>query len=185
MRMPHHLSRTLLVLALLAASGDACSPSARSGRPTTSPAPPTPVPADLSITVPKGDIEEIDGIVGHSEWAHAQRANLVPEGELLLMHDAQLASNQKADFLQENGWVASTMGTGNPGEMEYRIALPEGDVRLAVVYFTGDVSAEHLASWPAQLADSCRQTALIQGRAAITQRFQPAQWVSITALPGN
>jgi hypothetical protein len=89
MRMPYHLSRTLLVLALLAASGDACSPSARNGRPTTSPAPPTPVPADLKITVPKGDIEEIHGIVGHSEWAHAQRADFVPEGELLLMHDGQ------------------------------------------------------------------------------------------------
>jgi len=249
MHMHHHLPGTLLILTLLASGCLGCGTSAPSGTPSTSTSPstPTPAPADLSITVPKGDVEEIDGVLGPSEWARAQRADLVPEGELLLMHDgqylllglrgkpdslgsvcmrrgteilvlhsslgvgtavyelnkgswqrtqdfhwtwwdetdAQLALNQMADFEQQNGWLASTMGTGSPGEMEYRIALPEGDVRLAVVYFTGDGSTEHLAWWPAQLADSCRQTALIQGRAAVTLRFQPAQWVAINTLPGS
>jgi len=184
--MPHHLSRTLLVLTLLAASCDACSTGAPSGRPSTPPATHTPVPADLSIDVPKGEAADTDGTPRPSEWASAQQATLVPEGELLLMHDGQylylglrgrpdnvgsvcfmhanrilvlhsslgvgtaiyqlvegswqrtedfcwiwweendvrVASSQKTDFLQQNGWVASTMGTGSPGEIECRIALP-------------------------------------------------------------
>jgi hypothetical protein len=232
-----------LVLALLVPSCAACSPGPSDGSKSIPPPTTTPVPADLSITVPRGNAADIDGTLRPSDWANARKMALVPEGELLLMHDgqylylglrgkpdsvgslciaqggqiavlhsslrvgtavykpateswqriqdsrwtwwdesdAQVALSQEIEFLKVNGWIASTMGSGSPGEMEYKIALPEGDVRLAVLYG----STEQMAWWPAQLADSCRQAALIQGRVAVTQRFQPAQWVSITVLSGN
>ncbi len=232
---------------LLLAICTACSTTAPAGESLPPLATNTPKPSDLSLTVPKGNPADIDGTLQLDEWASAQHAVLVPEGELLLMHDGQhlyvglrgradsvgsvciaqsgqvsvlhsslgvgtavyepsegswqrvqdfrwiwwdegdgqVASDQKSEFLRQNGWVASTMGIGSPGEMEYKIALNEGEIRLAVVYFTGDGSTEQAAWWPGQLDDSCRQAALIQGRAAATHRFQPAQWVSVTVLPGN
>ncbi len=246
MSTPNLLLVTILVLGLLVPSCVGCSPGAPGDRPAAPSATNTPLPADLSIAVPRGDAAGIDGTLRSSEWANAREVTLNPEGELLLMHDGQYlylglrgkpdsvgsvcftrgsqvlvlhsslgvgtaiyelsegswqrtqdfgwtwfdseahkASDQKAEFRLTNGWIASTMGSGSPGEMEYQIAVADGEFRLAVVYFTGDGSSEESAWWPAQLADSCRQAALIQGRAAVTQRFQPGQWVSISALSGN
>jgi hypothetical protein len=200
----------------------------------------TPVPADLSIDVPRRDAPVLDGTLSPDEWAGAHEADLTGGGTLLLMHDGDylylglrgeadsvgsicvtrgselailhssmgvgtaeykqaeegwqrtrsfvwtwwdatdesLAQEQQAAFVQEESWLATTIGTGTPGEMEYQIAVPEGSLRMAVIYFAG--TDENVVWWPAQLTDSCRNTSLIQGRAGGILGFHPEQWVAIT-----
>ncbi|KPL21347.1 MAG: hypothetical protein AMJ93_09880 [Anaerolineae bacterium SM23_84] len=93
--------------------------------------------------------------------------------------DSTKAHQQQAEFLLAERWLASTIGTGSPGEMEYQLALPEGPLRLAVTYFTGDGTYEKIVRWPEQLDDACMNTSLIQGRAPRMIGFHPEQWVAI------
>jgi hypothetical protein len=97
--------------------------------------------------------------------------------------DESLAQQQQAEFLQEESWLATTIGTGSPGEMEYQIALPEGSMRMAVIYFAG--IDEKTVWWPAQLRDACRNTSLIEGRAGGMLGFHPEQWVAITPVAND
>ncbi len=93
--------------------------------------------------------------------------------------DSNKAQQEQAEFLLAEGWLASTFGTGSPGEMEYQLELPEGPLRLAVTYFTGDGTDEMLVRWPEQLDDACMNMSLIQGRAPTMIGFHPEQWVGI------
>jgi hypothetical protein len=86
-------------------------------------------------------------------------------------------AEQQAEFLEKEGWVASTVDQGNAGEMEYRIDLSAGPVRLAVIYFAG--SDNEVVWWPAQLDDTCRGMPLIQGYPPVIAKFHPEQWVAI------
>jgi hypothetical protein len=96
--------------------------------------------------------------------------------------DSTRAQQQQAEFLLSECWLASTIGTGSPGDMEYQIALPEGPLRLAVTYFTGDGTDERLVRWPEQLNDACMNISLIQGRAPAMIGFHPEQWVGIRPM---
>lgn len=87
---------------------------------------------------------------------------------------------QQAEFLQNEGWVASTVGQGNPGEMEYQVDLSAGPVRLGVIYFAG--TDNEVMSWPAQMNDTCRSMSLIQGYPPVIALFHPEQWVAIKLL---
>ena len=78
--------------------------------------------------------------------------------------DALAARQQQEDFLQTEGWLASVMDTGSPGEMKYQIAWRGSPLRLAVTFFTGDGTNERTAWWPEQVQDACCNTSLIQGR---------------------
>ncbi len=87
---------------------------------------------------------------------------------------------QQAEFLQNEGWVASTVDQGNPGEMEYQVDLSAGPVRLGVIYFAG--TDNEVMSWPAQMNDTCRSMSLIQGYPPVIALFHPEQWVAIKLL---
>ncbi len=93
--------------------------------------------------------------------------------------DSVKAQQEQAEFLLAESWLATTIGTGSPGEMEYQLALPEGPLRLAVTYFTGDGTDERPVRWPEQLDDACMNVSLIQGRAPGMIGFHPEQWVAI------
>jgi hypothetical protein len=63
--------------------------------------------------------------------------------------------------------------------MEFQIDLPADLLHLAVIYFTGDGTQEHIAWWPQQLSDACRNTYLIHGRPATRLGFVPEQWAAL------
>jgi hypothetical protein len=86
---------------------------------------------------------------------------------------------EQAEFLAKHGWLASNALVGTPGEMEYKIAMPAGSLRLAVVYrhFTERV----LSWWPKDLDDGCRNFDLIGGDAPAALQFSPSQWITVRA----
>jgi hypothetical protein len=92
-------------------------------------------------------------------------------------------AEQQAEFFQNEGWVASTVGQGNPGEMEYQIDWSAGPVRIGVIYFAG--TDNEVMWWPAQLSDTCRSKSLIQGYPPVVATFQPQQWVALATAGAN
>jgi len=90
--------------------------------------------------------------------------------------DTLAAQEQQEDLLRTEGWHASVMGAGSPGEMEGQIPWRGSPLRLSVTYFTGDGTNERTAWWPEQAQDACRNKSLIQGRPSARLGFQPEQW---------
>ena len=88
-------------------------------------------------------------------------------------------------FLTKHGWLANTVGMGEAGVGEFKIArrlFDESDLRLAVVYFT---IGRSLPSWPATLKDDCLKSELLMGAATPGLSFDPAQWARIKWSEGR
>lgn len=83
-------------------------------------------------------------------------------------------------ILRRDGWIASVGTRGNPQEMEYKIALIDGSLTLAVVYID-DFSFEEALYWPAHLDDDCLGLALIPEDPPERLLFSPETWVTVFA----
>ncbi len=83
-------------------------------------------------------------------------------------------------FLQRDGWVASVGTKGVPEEMEYKIAMNDGSLNLAVVY-VDDFTYETVLYWPENLNDDCLGLVLIPEDPPERLSFSPETWVTITA----
>jgi hypothetical protein len=88
------------------------------------------------------------------------------------------AAAERAAFLDEHGWVASTGRMGRPNEIEFKVAksaLQEG--RLAVV-FASDAKAPQY--WPSTLSDDTLEADLLFGNTPEDLGFQPATWARLS-----
>jgi len=95
--------------------------------------------------------------------------------------DAAQLQAERTAFWQDEHWLANNALTGKPGEMEYRIAMPSGSLRLAVTF--SRIPDRTLLFWPQELADDSRNRDLIGGNAPETLQFSPKQWITVRASP--
>lgn len=65
---------------------------------------------------------------------------------------SESAQAERAQFLQEEGWLAANGRMGTPNELEYQITIPAESARLAAVIIRAQPPYEKIP-WPADLAD--------------------------------
>jgi WD40 repeat protein len=82
--------------------------------------------------------------------------------------------------LSREGWLASTYYRGNPREMEYQIALDDGELVLAVAYLLSP-DFESFAWWPQHLDDDCGWVGT-PSNTEKTAQFSFENWVKILAV---
>lgn len=89
---------------------------------------------------------------------------------------SQTAQAERAEFLEDEGWLAANGLMGTPNELEYQIKIPDQDFRLAVVYIKTTYPYEKVP-WPVNLDDDCIQPS--SGSLPLEMQFSPAQWASL------
>ena len=95
--------------------------------------------------------------------------------------NSQSAQQARQRHLEAEKWLASNGNMGEPGEMEYQIAMTDGAVRLAVTYL---MSPDFISTdfWPETLADGCRYFEPLPGDAPEKVNFSPETWMTVIAL---
>jgi hypothetical protein len=90
--------------------------------------------------------------------------------------DGDAARAERDAFFQDEGWVSVNSRVGAPNELEYRIEVPSGPLRLAVNHIkASDTDVKH--PWPPDLDDdTVRPT---PGGLPAQMRFTPERWASI------
>jgi hypothetical protein len=89
-------------------------------------------------------------------------------------------SMQRDEQLKDQGWVANLVTKGDPNEMEYQIALGEGDIILAVTYILTD--SPTFVWWPEGLDDDCGKHEITPGEDGSILQFAPETWVKIIPI---
>jgi len=88
------------------------------------------------------------------------------------------AQAERDTFLQQEGWVADNSYMGTPQELEYKIAMPDGSLRLAVTFTpASDVSVR--IYWPLSLADDSIEPP--QGEFPKNMQFSLSTWATVVA----
>jgi len=88
------------------------------------------------------------------------------------------AQAERDAFLQQEGWVADNSHMGTPQELEYKIVMPNGTLRLVVTFTpASDVSVR--IYWPPGLANDSIEPP--QGEFPTTMQFSPSRWATVTA----
>jgi len=87
--------------------------------------------------------------------------------------NSEAAQAERAEFLQDEGWLAANGLMGTPNELEYKIKIPDQEFRLAVVYIKSTPPYEKVP-WPASLDDDSIEP--VQGEMPLEMRFSPEQW---------
>jgi hypothetical protein len=92
----------------------------------------------------------------------------------------QQALDERQQHLEREKWLASNGLMGNYDEMEYQIAMPDDQIRLAVTYL---LSPEYTSTdfWPATVAAGCRDFEPLQSDAPETVEFAPESWMTVIA----
>ncbi len=83
------------------------------------------------------------------------------------------AKVERDAFLQDEGWLANNSYMGDPNELEYKIAIPEGNTRLAVTFIRAN-DLQRRVYWPANLEDDC--TVPSPGGIPSSLNFAPETW---------
>jgi len=92
-----------------------------------------------------------------------------------------VAQEEREAYLQREGWVATNASVGARTDTEYKIAMPSGRVRLAVVPMSVGAGYEEVAWWPSRLADGCRSGGLRTGYLPADLQFAPDAWITVVA----
>ncbi|HSJ13019.1 MAG TPA: hypothetical protein VK939_01310 [Longimicrobiales bacterium] len=100
--------------------------------------------------------------------------------------DSDDTRRKRNAFLNEHGWVASTVPMASAGPaLEYRIRRDLLDAErpsLGIVTLTMD-GQPALARLPVALDDGCARLELVQGSAPEQARFDPAAWLQLVLGP--
>ena len=91
------------------------------------------------------------------------------------------AQQEREAFLQREGWVATIAYLGANTDTEFKIAMPSGRVRLAVIPMSVGQAYRETAWWPGRIADGCRSIALLSGDAPGQLQFAPDNWMTVVA----
>jgi hypothetical protein len=96
-------------------------------------------------------------------------------------------ADQRARFLTEHGWTASTMPMGKPRHAEMQIALDQldpRDPRISVAFFMEDEGrGEGIAAWPRGRRDDCANENLVRGYAPERLIFKKKTWTKLNLVP--
>lgn len=99
----------------------------------------------------------------------------------------EAARAERAAYLRDNGWLATTMYMGDRTQKEMQIPLAylrDDDVRVAVAYMRDAPNTRGpSAVWPGRLADGCVDATLVKGFAVKRARFAPERWARLTIVP--
>jgi hypothetical protein len=102
-------------------------------------------------------------------------------GEWLLTHGFNWCCRDRSDesrrlaLLEEEGWQANIGFTGDPGTVEYQIAIPWHGASIAVSSIRDD---DDTGFWPADLSAEARDQLL--GVPPATRLFDSAEWYVLT-----
>jgi hypothetical protein len=69
------------------------------------------------------------------------------------------------------------MSSGNPGEMEYKIVIPEESLRMAITYIA--IPERIFIQWPLALEEETRYVPLLTGDPPKLAAFSPDRWVTL------
>jgi hypothetical protein len=92
--------------------------------------------------------------------------------------NSETAQQQRKQFLEKEGWLASLGTMGKPEEVEFQLAMPRGSLRLAVA-FPWPPSFDKAALWPVGLDDDARNIDLLEGDAPAQAQFSPERWAVV------
>jgi predicted alpha/beta-hydrolase family hydrolase len=93
--------------------------------------------------------------------------------------NSETARQQREQFLEKEGWLASLGTMGKPEEVEFQLAMPQGTLRLAVV-FPLPLNYDEAALWPAGFDDDVRTIDLVEGDTPAQLRFSLERWGVVT-----
>jgi hypothetical protein len=93
------------------------------------------------------------------------------------------AQQEREAFLQREGWVATNAYVGVRTDTEFKIAMPSGRLRLAVVPMSVGSGYQEIAWWPSWLADACRSESVLTGYLPGQAQFAPGSWIAVIAGP--
>jgi hypothetical protein len=94
--------------------------------------------------------------------------------------DSPQARESRAEQIRQENWLASNGRMGAPEEVEFKIGLPDGSLRLAVTSI-GAPDYENIAWWPNEMADDCRNLSMIQGLLPEQAQFSVDNWMTLIA----
>ena len=97
------------------------------------------------------------------------------------------ADQRRARFLEEHGWIGSTVPMGNPRHAEMQIALDQldpRDLRIGIAFFMEDEGGgEGIAAWPRGRRDDCANDRLVRGYAPERLTFRKKTWTKLVLAP--
>ena len=88
------------------------------------------------------------------------------------------AKAEREAFFQQEHWLANNSRMGTPQELEYKIAMPEGSLRIAATFTRASETSTRIY-WPTSLEDD--STVQPQGEYPTTMQFSPTTWMAIVA----
>ena len=92
--------------------------------------------------------------------------------------DSPQAQESRSERLEQNGWLASNGRMGTPEDVEFKIYMPEGQLRLAVTSI-GAPDYEEIGWWPAEMTDDCRNPQIISGSIPEQAQFSVEDWMML------
>ena len=84
------------------------------------------------------------------------------------------AVEQREEFFETEGWLATISYLGTPEEMEYKVLLDEESLRMFYVYLPAS-NPTAILSWPASVAQN-----VIPGPIPLVAHLDLAQWAIVT-----
>lgn len=94
--------------------------------------------------------------------------------------DSEAARTEREVFFGDENWIGSISRRGAPHELEYRIRVPAGPLRLALNFLRASDPNKKIP-WPADLADDCLKPT--PGGLPPTLHFAPEEWAIIDSEP--
>lgn len=87
-------------------------------------------------------------------------------------------------YLAKNGWVASNSNMGNSNEVEYKLAVRGGEMRIAAALMQVGAPTTH---FPTSVADGALNQKLLEGNAIRDLKFDTSQWarLRLPSAPGK
>ena len=94
--------------------------------------------------------------------------------------DSPRAQESRSEHLEQNNWLASNGRMGAPEDVEFKIYMPEGQLRLAVTSI-GAPDYEEITWWPVEMEDDCRNPQIIRGSIPEQAQFSMDNWMMLMA----
>jgi len=85
-----------------------------------------------------------------------------------------ISFDESEQLFQDEGWLATIGYLGAPGEVEFQLVLPDGEVKVAVSNISADSS---VSFWPEDLSQSAVEQ--LRGERNEFEDFLIDQWVTI------
>jgi hypothetical protein len=90
--------------------------------------------------------------------------------------DSEAAQAERDAFLEEEGWASVNSRMGTPNELEYKIAVTDGTLRLALNYIKASNTSVKIP-WPDDLDDDCIKPT--PGGLPEQLDFSPDRWATL------